>query len=285
MTFDKTRNAEWQTERRVALANDPRVQAMKQVLIVVAGCAGVVGCSLFVEHPSGVMWCNSEHPCPHGYSCDMFGCVRNGSVGPGEGCGRPIECAGYPDYTCGAEPFTCRKVCGDLLGAGGCDAGEYCRPEESRDWTEWVGTCMESECSALEGCAGAACVAVTSSVNACLERCEIVVAGNVYEDSCNDPAPRYRFCQPVGQADQPTLVCLWRLEPTKAGPGPGEACDPWANPCGAGSACMGPSGSAICRAYCRTANSDSDCTSLGAGHCCGQPNAAASAYGVCLDSC
>ncbi|MBI5507355.1 MAG: hypothetical protein HY903_01255 [Deltaproteobacteria bacterium] len=263
------------------------------------------GCIFILNWSEEGLPCDANKKCNPGYSCLVNRCVAEGSLLAGETCSASKQCESYPENICGSNPFTCRKRCpsGYLAAtAGVCSAGEYCRHEVDRDQSNtYTGTCVSSECGTSADCnkpgatAGRSCVAVTPTANACMLTCEITQppvappATADYEDTCGSVTGQI-YCHPVGPKDNPSLVCLSRLETDQTGlPDVGSECQVIANSCKSGAACVG-SGRQLCRQFCDTRDNDAqqlnaNCPS-NAQYCCPQPQSGTTVYAVCLpDGC
>jgi hypothetical protein len=257
---------------------------MRALVLLLLGAS----CSLALDwDPEGLPCLNGE--CAKGYSCLVNKCVADNSLAVGETCNKDQQCDA--SLVCAPNLFTCRIPCSETDGykaPAECPSGEYCLPvrtDRDGDVQQYVyaGVCVQSErCSSDPQCpdAGDACVKISSSAFACLDRCEITwVGGTDYTDSCGSSPRQPRYCTPVGQATAERLVCL-DSRPTGGAQPKGAACEPVTQPCEPGFACVQGS----CYRHCNSNPGSGICD---AGEtCCAMLEALeGSRYGVCAVSC
>lgn len=220
-------------------------------LLIALGLVGFVACeggedfSLTPEIP-----CDTENPCPTGYSCRANKCIELGSLGEDETCTETIQCR--EGLVC--REFACQGGCTDLYYLDDCEDGTWCKPVPGETITtdEGVvpaGECAPSECNPAAGdrCADdSACVALSEEVGFCLPYCAYGFDVDGYFDSCEDDGDFDYACQPMGLNSIP--VCF----PAGGSGAPGvglPGCDAVWNPCRPGAICY----NVVCRELCSEA--------------------------------
>lgn len=233
-------------------------------------------CTFLLDWDPDGLPCASEEPkCAEGYSCLHTRCVKNQSLAPGWTCTAPIQCEGYPSYTCG-KSFVCRKVCEKYYDSSAdCPSGHYCKPEQHpEDEVQLIGTCHPSECNVNTDCVptGPICVEISKTAGACLFSCENEInASGEYEDNCLPIGTDETHCHHLGRTGAKRLVCLPLLGRITISPGDSNqcACDIVNTPCKPGSTCQlhsSPEIKQCCRWFC---GPDFDCPDIeGVAHTC-----------------
>ncbi len=287
-------------------------------LFVPAMAAGLLlaGCSLMLaweedEHP-----CNEADQCYEEYSCRAGKCIPVESLAEGESCTLDDQCA--EKRTC--EGFACRTQCSQYFTIAGCGAAQYCKPvlvagdscetsscptgqfrRNDDDGTcrchYYQGVCLDGDdctrATEVDDCAsGDVCVAMSASVNACLDGCEIPWSTTDYTDTCGSLPGAPRYCTEVGgTADGTRLVCIDTYVGAAA---VGDACDPVSpTPCRAQQSTTGPGLACVaakCRVHCAGDNVAGNLycsgdSTFGGDFCCTQAELSDDQYAVCGTDC
>lgn len=206
---------------------------------------------------SGDIPCSPDNPCGSGATCLNNRCVTNGSLKGGDTCSAQAQCG--ENLVC--VDFVCTRGCTDLYHLDECVDETWCKPVpgstlelESGDVVP-LGECAPSECDPSQTTTcddGNACVAITTTIGACLPYCQYGFQNDTYFDTCTDTAEVDNACQPLGLTNVP--VCIPAGD--SGAPAVGIAgCDAVRNPCAAGSICF----NVVCRQLC-TATQLSPCS-------------------------
>lgn len=237
--------------------------------------AGPYGADDYVDCNNGpVAGCPCESGgCLAGASCLVAMCVEDASVAEGDVCDDSVQC--IEPNICAPNLFVCARACSGYYTENICQDDDYCRPLLGPD-AVLVGACVHSDqCADDSGCNGGdACVPVTPSATACVAGCEISWNGVTYTDNCGHTPTEPKYCTPIGQIGEQRLVCLDTTIPAQ---GESNPCDPVANPCEHGAACI----NGLCKRHCDTENA----VQCSGGDICCAVVQGGEVYGICDSSC